>query len=195
MQKQAAESNEDLAKIVEKVKSQVKTATESAPNEEEEMEPYPEQPQEKYYSLDQVTLILCAENIGHIISENPLSPLKIRRLQETQTALYILGGLPEFLPQRQVPPEQQPPEQPPVDEADEGLVQDSGIALNAEEKESESMEKLSQKLDAIKSGDMMEQPEPEKPDEGIDKYIPKILKGKKEEQPQVKEKHSPITVG
>ena len=60
-----------------------------------------QEPEQKFYSADQVAILLCSETINHILIEQPMSPLKAQRLTEARNFMLYQNNLVEFIPEVQ----------------------------------------------------------------------------------------------
>jgi hypothetical protein len=172
-----------------------------------------QEPEQKFYSADQVAILLCSETINHILIEQPMSPLKAQRLTEARNFMLYQNNLVEFIPevqkrmmderiqaeqeqQRAMEEEiavqyrdqpQQPLQPQPVAPAPEPAKPEQKVPMMKE-----GLDAITAKLGHIDDG-VMETVKPPEPT-GIDKLLGRFSKPKPDEK-VLKTEHQPESMG
>lgn len=154
----------------------------------------PQQPDQKYYDVEQVLVAMWAETVTATLVETPMSDFKRSRLMMVRDKLLYEMDLSEFVPQTAQPQSEQP-EQPPQSHEDEiGQVVDDIVEPKFSEANRE-LDTISQKMVDIDSKDGLMAPEVEEEEpSGLAKLLG--MGGKKKPiERVVDEKHQPSSMG
>ena len=170
-----------------------------------------QEPEQKFYSADQVAILLCSETINHILIEQPMSPLKAQRLTEARNFMLYQNNLVEFIPevQKRMMDERIQAEQEQQRAMDEEIAiqyrnqpqqpQQQQPAAVAEPAKSDQKVPIKEGLDAITAklghidDGVMEMVKPAEPT-GIDKLLGRFSKPKPDEK-VLKMEHQPESMG
>lgn len=162
-------------------------------------EPQPEQseqPQQKYYDIEQLLVAMWSETVTDIILETPMSDFKRSRLMMVRDKLLYEMDLTELIPQsgQQQEPGQEPmPQQSHDDEI--GQVVDDIVEPKFGEA-NRDLDTISQKLKDIDSKDGLMQPDAEEEEpSGLKKLLGMGGGKKKPVDRAVDEKHQPSSMG
>jgi hypothetical protein len=168
-----------------------------------------QEPEQKFYSADQVAILLCSETINHILIEQPMSPLKAQRLTEARNFMLYQNNLVEFIPevQKRMMDERIQAEQEQQRAMEEEIAiqyrnqpqQPQQSAAPAEPAKPEQKVPMKEGLDAITAklghidDGVMEMVKPPEPT-GIDKLLGRFSKPKPDEK-VLKTEHQPESMG
>jgi hypothetical protein len=151
-----------------------------------------DQPQQKYYDIEQVLVAMWSETVTSIALEVPMSDFKRSRMLMIRDKLLLEMDLSEFVPQ-EPPQEQEPVQHQQTRDEEIGQVVDDIVEPKFNEA-NRDLDTISQKMKDIDSKDGLMQPEVEEEEPSGFKKLLGMGK-KKQIERTVDEKHQPSSMG